>query len=71
MSDKQREIMELRAIRVSTRAALKKVSTDEERERVRARSIELLAGLESDVIRDGADPEILAAVEAARRELWD
>ncbi len=71
MSNKQREILELRTIRVSTKAALKKVSSDEEKERVKTRSTELLARLESDVIRDGADPEVIAALEAARRELWD
>ncbi len=71
MSNKQREILELRTIRVSTKAALKKVSGDEEKERVKTRSTELLARLESDVIRDGADPEVIAALEAARRELWD
>jgi hypothetical protein len=71
VSDKQRELLELLAIRVSTKAALRAVSTDEEVERVRTRSTELLARLESDVIRDGADPEIIAALEAARRELWD
>jgi hypothetical protein len=71
VSNKPREILELRAIRVSTKAALRAVSSDEEVERVKTRSTELLARLESDVIRDGADPEIIAAVEATRRELWD
>ena len=71
MSDKQREAMELRTIQVSTKAALKSVSSDEEIERVKVTSTELLARLESEVIRDGADPEIIAALEAARRELWD
>jgi hypothetical protein len=71
VSNKQRETLELRTIRVSTKAALKKVSTDEERERVKARSTELLARLEAEVIRDGADPDMLTALEAARRELRD
>jgi hypothetical protein len=71
VSDKQREILELRTIRVSTRAALSAVSSDEEVERVRTMSTELLARLESDVIRDGADPDLIAALEAARRELWE
>ena len=70
MSDKQRVSLELRAIGLSTRAALRAVSSDEEVERVKTMSMELLARLESDVIRDGADPEIIAAQEAARRELW-
>ena len=71
MSNKQREILELRTIQVSTEAALRAVSSDDEVERVKTMSTELLARLESDVIRDGADPEIIAALEAARRELWD
>lgn len=71
MSNKQREILELRTIQVSTEAALRAVSSDEEVERVKTMSTELLARLESDVIRDGADPEVIAALEAARRELWD
>jgi hypothetical protein len=71
VSNKQREILELRTIRVSTKAALKKVSTEKEKDRVKTRSTELLARLEGDVIRDGADPEVIAALESARRELWD
>ena len=71
MSNKQREMLELRAIRVSTRAALRAVSSDDEVERVKTMSTELLARLEGEVIRRGADPEVIAALEAARRELWD
>ena len=71
MSSKQREILELRTIRVSTKAALRTVSSGEEVERIKTTSTELLARLESDVIRHGADPEVMAALEAARRELWD
>ena len=71
MSNKQREILELRTIQVSTQAALRAVSSDQEVERVKLRSADLLARLESDVLRDGADPEIIAALEAARHELWE
>lgn len=71
MSDKEREILELRTIQVSTQAALRAVASDEEIERVKLRSTDLLARLESDVIRDGADPKIIAALEAARHELWE
>lgn len=69
MTDKHREALELRAIVVSTRAALLKG----DRARVRERSDGLMADLESKVIRDGADAdaEILANIEAARRELWE
>lgn len=71
MSDKQREILKLRAIRVSTKAALRAVSSDEEVQRVKTMSADLLAQLESDLIRDGADPELIAALESARHELWE
>jgi hypothetical protein len=67
MTDKQREAFELRAIRVSTASALLKGDP----ERVKERSDQLLAELEAKVIRDGADEEILASIEATRRELWD
>ncbi len=66
MSAKEREALELRAIVVSTRSALLKG----DRARIRERSDQLMADLESKVIRDGADAEILANIEAARRELW-
>lgn len=65
--DKHREALKLRAIVVSTRAALRKG----DRARVRERSDGLMADLESNAIRDGADVEILANIEAARRELWE
>jgi hypothetical protein len=71
VSDKPRKLLELRAIRVSTIAALRSVSSDEEAERVKSMSTELLARLESAVIRDGADPELIAALEDARRELGE
>ena len=69
MTDKHREALELRAIVVSTRAALLKGDPA----RVRERSDGLMADLESKVIRNGAnaDSEILANIEAARRELWE
>jgi hypothetical protein len=69
VTDKQRQALELRAIVVSTRAALLKGDAA----RVRERSDGLMADLESKLIRDGADAntEILANIEAARRELWD
>lgn len=67
MTDKQREAFELRAIVVSTRAALLKGANSTQ---VRDRSDKLMAVLESKVIRDGADAEVLANIEAARRALW-
>ena len=71
MSDKPHKVLELRTIRVSTIAALRAVSSDEEAERVKSMSTELLARLEAALIRDGADPELIAALEDTRRELWE
>lgn len=71
MSDKNREVLELKAIQVSTRAALAKAPSHEMRERIRTTSTELLGRLQESVLRDGADPEMIEAVEQARRENWD
>lgn len=71
MSDKDREAKALRTIVVSGRAALAKAETDEDRERIQDRVHELLADLEAAVIRDGADPEMLEAIERKRRQLWE
>jgi hypothetical protein len=71
VSDKKRKVLELRTIRVSTKAALRAVSSDEEAKRIKTMSTELLARLESAVIRDGANPELIAALEDARRELGE
>ena len=62
--------MELRVITVSARAALEKVREPADRERVQNRVHELLAKLESEVIRDGADEKILAAIERERRRVY-
>lgn len=67
MTGKHREALELRAIVVSTRAALLKGDPVQ----VRERSDGLMADLEAKAIRDGADAEILANIEAARRQLWE
>lgn len=67
MPNKHREALKLRTIVVSTRAAILKGDPAQ----VRDRSDNLMADLESNVIRDGADAEILANIEAARRELWE
>ena len=71
MSDAKRTLLELRAIEVSTRAALRHVMTVDELERVRTTSSELLARLQQTVIRDGGEPDLLAAIERARRTLWE
>ena len=71
MSDKDRERRSLDVIAVSGRSALQKSADPEDRERIRERVHELLADLEQQVIRDGADPEILAAVERERRRIYE
>ncbi len=70
MSDKKRELKSLRAISVSGRAALASNKEPEDREQVQGRVHELLADLEQEVIRDGADEKILGALERERREVY-
>jgi hypothetical protein len=69
VTDKEREAFYLRTIRVSALSALRKPITVENRERVADRADELLAELEERVIRDGADEQILAAIEQTRRDI--
>lgn len=57
--------LRFRTIIVSTRAALAR--GDETR--VKGRANELLAALAVRVLNNGADPEILRAIDAARRKL--
>ena len=70
MSDADRDSKALRVIAVSGRAALAKAHEPEEFERIRERVHELLADLEEQVIRNGADERMLAAIERERREVW-
>lgn len=71
MGDKRRELLALRAIVVSGRAALVKTTDPDGREAIKDRVTELLAELEEGVARDGADAEVLARLDAARREVWE
>jgi hypothetical protein len=71
MGDKQRELLALRTIVVSGRAAMLKTQTPDGQERIRDRVTALLAALEEAVIRDGADTEVLTRLEDARRGVWD
>ena len=71
MGNKRRELLELRAIVVSGRAALLKTPAADDRDLIKDRLTELLAQLEATVIRDGADAEVLARLDAARREVWE
>ena len=69
MSDRKREALLLRTIRVSALAALRQHHTNADREQLIERADALLADLEEAVIRDGGSPEILAAIEQTRREI--
>jgi DNA-binding IclR family transcriptional regulator len=71
MGDKRRELLALRAIVVSGRAALQKTSEPEARERIMDRVTELLGELEELVIRDGADAEVLSRLDEARAAVWE
>lgn len=71
MSDKNRERRALNVIAVSGRSALQKAADPADRDRIRERVHELLANLEQQVIRDGADPDILAAIEGERRRVFE
>lgn len=65
-----RHLLALRTILTSGRAALARTGDPSGRERVKERVTELLASLEEAVLRDGADPVVLARLEEARREMW-
>ena len=71
MRNQRRDILALRAIVVSGRAALLKVAAADDREVIKARITELLAELEESVITDGADAEVLNRLAEARREAWE
>ena len=69
VSDKEREKKALRTIAVSGHAAQRHAATDGSQDRVKERTDELLAGLEDEVRRDGADPEVLEDIDKERRRL--
>ena len=71
MGNTQRELLALRAIVVSARAALRKTPGADDRETIKNRITELLAELEETVVRNGADAVVLALLDEARRGLWD
>ncbi len=66
MADKR---MRLRAIVVSTKAALESLPSASKR--IRGASDSLLAELEADTRNDGADADLLRDIAAARREVRD
>ena len=65
------DLLALRAIVVSGRAALRKTLDQHDREHIRARITDLLAQQEERLLRDGADAEALAYLEKARRDGWE
>ena len=70
MSDKKREERALKAITVTGSEGLERARSDTARELVASRIHELLAQLEAEVLSDGADPGVLAAIERERRRLY-
>ena len=69
MSDKAGQVLELRAIEVSTRAALRHAICPADEEHIRARAAHLLDRLKARVMRDGGDPKWVSAVERVRQQL--
>ena len=67
--DRQRDFLALRAIVVSGRTALRKTPSPD-RGGIGHRVTELLGRLEEAAVRDGADPEFLARLDEAQREVW-
>ena len=71
MRNQRRDLLALRAIVVSGRAALLKTPAADDREVIKSRISELFAELEEAVINDGADAEVLARLAEAQREVWE
>jgi uncharacterized heparinase superfamily protein len=71
VADKNTGKLALRTIVVSGRAALAKVTDPGERQRIEDRIRDLLAQLEARVIAEGADEEMLEAIERSRQHLWE
>ena len=73
MSDRERDLLALRTIEVSARVALRRAPDigPEGVEQVRRRATQLLDRLEEQVIAQGADGEVLAAVEYVRQSVRD
>jgi hypothetical protein len=71
MRDQRRELLALRLIVVSGRAALRKTSAADDRELIKNRITELFAQFEEAVLQDGADPAVLARLAEGRREVWE
>ena len=68
-SPPRREPLALRAIVVSSRNALHKTPDPDDLDRIKDRATELLLALEEASVRDGADAEVFARVDEARRQV--
>jgi hypothetical protein len=68
MAKRRRDLLALRAIVVSGRAALLKTPDTVGRDQIKKRILELLVELEEGLIRDGADAEVVALVKDAHRQ---
>jgi hypothetical protein len=71
IGDKGHELLAIQAVVISGRNALAKTPELEDRERIKDRIRELLGQLAEGFIRDGADAEVLARLEEARRGPWE
>ena len=71
MTERERDLIALRAIEVSTRAALRYRTDLEGQVRVKDRAAMLLLDLERQVMAHGADGEVLAAIEYVREGIAD
>jgi hypothetical protein len=70
-ASKARQLLDLRTILASGRSGWNRATDSAARESIKDRVTEKLAALEAAVLRDGADPEVLARLEEARREVWE
>ena len=71
MTQREKDLMALRTIEVSTQAALRSTAGLDGQRGVRERAAVLLDALEQEVIGRGADGEVLAAIEYVRRGISD
>lgn len=67
MTDRERDLIALRAIEVTTRSALRYRTDTQGRERVLEQAAILLESLERQVIGHGSDADVLAAIEYVRQ----
>lgn len=71
MRERERGLLAVRTIEVTTRNALQKVAGAPDRTSVRTMATTLLDHLEDRILRQGGDLVLLEAVGNARRTVWD